>query len=112
MLSVTPTLIIEAFQKRGIECKPVDSLSPKTILEFVDTKGTRRYITGTVSDKSSGSSCRIVDDKLVTGAIAQRIGMPVPDTVRYESASAAKGFLQKHGRIVVKPLDSAHGNGV
>jgi len=112
VLSVTPTLIIAEFERRGMECNPVASLSPKTVLEFVDAQGARRYIHGCVTDKCSGTSGRIVDDKLVTAAIAQRIGMPVPDTVRYESMDVAREFLQRHGRIVVKPLDSAHGNGV
>lgn len=112
MLSTTTKLIIAAFEQKGIACQPVASLSPKVVLEFVDAKGARRYINGTVSDKSSGVSGRIVDDKLTTTAIAERLGLPVPDTARYESAGAAKEFLQKHGRIVVKPLDSAHGNGV
>lgn len=111
-LSVTQRLVIAELHKRGYECRPMDSLSPKVFLEFTDGQGRRRYINGAVGDKTNAVACRIVDDKLATTSIAQQLGLRAPDTVCYESIEQAQEFIGRHGTVVVKPLDSAHGNGV
>jgi cyanophycin synthetase len=112
MLSVTPQLILSELEKRGIAARQVESRSPKVFLEFTDKSGKRRYINGAVADKSNAVACRIADDKLATAALAERIGVPTPATIVYETPVQAAGFLEQYHQIVVKPLDSAHGHGV
>ncbi len=111
-LSVTPRLIVAEFERRGYACEAIEDQLPPILLVYTDTHGKHRYISGTLADKSSAVARRIADDKLATATIARSLGLTLPDTVLYQSPEQAMEFLERYGKIVVKPLDSAHGNGV
>lgn len=54
----------------------------------------------------------IANDKIVSSVFAARAGLSVPGTQLFVNKPAAKNFLQKYERIVVKPIDAAHGKGI
>lgn len=103
--------IYAALQKRGVDVDPVVLPSGATMLLF-DYAGKVRSISGTSPDLTSATGRTIANNKYATYTYAQRLGMPVPMTESYVDATQAEAFLGSYGRIVVKPLDGAHGNGV
>ena len=57
----------------------------------------------------------LADDKLATYHLLQSISIPQPETVvlsRDNYQNEIKALIKKHGSIVIKPSDGAHGNDV
>lgn len=112
MKSLTTDLIIAELEKRGQPYKIIPTKIKADYIIFKDATGRTRYVRGTVTDKSNAMAYRIAEDKLVTGMIAEAVGVPVPKTSLYSTPAEAEQFLKNYPSIVVKPLDAAHGNGV
>lgn len=58
---------------------------------------------------------KMAKDKFITSSILGEAGLPVPDELLLSNAydkAEAERFLEQHGRVVVKPLDGAHGKGI
>jgi len=54
----------------------------------------------------------LADNKLASYALLSQIGVPQPETITIDDLTIAEDFLRKHGSIVIKPSDGAHGRGV
>lgn len=54
----------------------------------------------------------ITTDKLKTYVHLLQNDIPTPKTVLYSDEKHALDFMTEHGRVVVKPLDGAHGEGI
>ena len=86
-------------------------------------KGTHQYvfakrkdgkvfkIAGTAPERTSLFAGRIADDKLATYELLKRIDIPQAETAVATAASISY-LLDKYKKIVIKPLDGAHGNGI
>jgi cyanophycin synthetase len=81
-------------------------------MRFYDTAGNARYMRAALTDTSSAIGLQIADDKLAAAEIATRLEVLTPATAVYESLDRAREFAKLHAPIVVKPLDSGHGNGI
>lgn len=110
-VNTTVRLIYDELLRRDISVELVPLRWGNTLLLF-EYAGVLRAISGTSPDITSATGRTIASNKYASFVVAQKIGMKTPETVRYLSNEAAARFLKKHGRIVVKPLDSSHGNGV
>lgn len=108
-------LVIEALNKKGIGTQIV-TLPDGGTLAYFEYNGQQHALSGTMPDLSAHTGRIIVNDKHIAGLLAERLNIPTPVTVVLESnttaAVVAEEFLKEHGTIVVKPLDSAHGNGI
>lgn len=104
-------LIYEELIHRGIDVTPVGLVKGGTLLLFMHN-GVRRAITGTTPDLTSATGVKIADNKYAASIAAQQAGIAVPETLLYDDEGEARAFLKRHKRIVVKPLDSSHGNGI
>jgi len=120
-------LVIEELNKKGIGTQIV-TLPDGGTLAYFEYNGQQHALSGTTPDLSAHTGRIIVNDKYIAGLLAERLNIPTPATVVLESnataASAAVAataatpavvadkFLKEYGTIVVKPLDSAHGNGI
>lgn len=73
---------------------------------------------GTVALKSSvgtltrGYGVFVANNKLMMAQLFKRFAIPIPDFLFIEDEADAIAFLQKHKRVVVKPIDTDHGVGV
>jgi len=110
-LSITPQLIIEAAQKRGWN---VHVYNVKMGLYRINVPDGRFfYVRGITSIKSAMINTILSDHKDILSEIVSGIGVVVPDSIKYTGdTTAANNFLEKHGKVVVKPTDQSHGNGV
>lgn len=75
-------------------------------------RDTMHVMTGISTDLSSSTSRTICNNKDITTVLGQALGVHMPATMVYETDETAHQFLEEHQSIVVKPADSAHGNGV
>lgn len=103
--------IYDELMRRGVEVEDVWLSSGGTLLMF-EYAGKLRCISGVAPDISSGTGRTIANNKHIAYMIATRLGLVTPATEQYHDDAQARMFLKKHGRIVVKPLDGAHGDGV
>lgn len=110
-ISITPTLIMAAAEKRGWKARII---SERFALYRLDTpEGDYYYIRNITSNKNSAVNAIISSKKEVLYSIIAALDVPVPATEMHDGNIAhAAQFLAKHGRIVVKPTDQSHGNGV
>jgi len=74
--------------------------------------GKLRAISGVSPDMTGATGRTIANNKYASFVVANQLGIPVPETVEYDDVVQAEAFLAKHGTVVVKPLDAAHGKGV
>ena len=70
-----------------------------------------------IPGETTSFAAKLADDKLATCVLFEQEGIPQPETV-YLSRDEQKArerlmqLLEKHPKIVVKPVDGAHGRGV
>lgn len=68
-------------------------------------------IAGTAPEMTSLFAGRIADDKLATYELLKNAGVKQAESAVATAASISY-LLEKYGKIVVKPIDGAHGNGI
>ena len=68
-------------------------------------------IAGTAPEQTSTFASRIAEDKLATYELLKQINIKQAET-HIASAASISHLLGKYGKIVIKPLDGAHGNGI
>ena len=68
-------------------------------------------IAGTAPEQTSTFASRIAEDKLATYELLKQINIKQAET-HIASAASIAHLLEKYGKIVIKPLDGAHGNGI
>lgn len=110
-LLITAKMIMSELERRGIA---VTGETPESVsmLSFV-YGGKQRLLMGCTPDFASAISVPICRSKLMTEWIIKRdTSIPLPSTSLHESDESSAAFLAAHQRIVVKPQDGAHGQGV
>lgn len=68
-------------------------------------------IAGTAPETTSLFAGRVADDKLATYKLLEKIGVKQAET-EIATAASVSYFLNKYQKIVIKPIDGAHGNGI
>jgi cyanophycin synthetase len=106
----TSRAVYEELMSRGIEVHH-RAVGGGTFMAFI-YNGKLRVTSGVSTDLSSTSSGAICNYKDATALVADLLGLTTPDTIIYKEETDALAFLEKFGRIVAKPTDGAHGNGV
>jgi len=110
MIKVTSRIVINELERRDVPVEVI-SESPYTLLRYFH-KGSWHLLRSTLPETSSAVGRGVCDQKYVSFKLATANGIPVPETKVYTSYEEARAFMQKHGSIVVKPSDAAHGHGV
>ena len=107
-------LLVSEARRRGMHAKVLEPKLKLSLITYTDGAGQEQQvlIRNTRCELVSAIGALIADDKSATIALAKEHGLPVPDTIVYTTREAAHAFLAKQGRIVVKPSDAGHGDGV
>ncbi|HEX2146758.1 MAG TPA: N-acetylglutaminylglutamine synthetase [Pseudorhizobium sp.] len=103
-------LIVDEARRRGIHVEITDAEGGF----FRLSQGGRSvHCRESLSELTSGVAMSICDDKAVTRRVVERAGLVVPEqiTATEDEAELAK-FLEKHGRVVVKPARGEQGRAV
>ncbi len=108
-LKISARLVYYELIKRGIEAE-VLSTSQSLIRYKVGDKW--HFMHSTLSEYGSALALAVTESKWLTSVIGDILGWPQPATKMYSSDDDIKDFLAKYQKIVVKPLDGTHGDGV
>jgi len=102
-------IIVDEALRRGIRVDVVDAEEGY----FRLTSGGRSVLCReSLSELTSGVAMSRCQNKRVTLRVWREAGLPVPDQTPAGSAEQNSAFLEKHGRLVVKPADAEQGHGV
>ncbi|MGN6549891.1 MAG: N-acetylglutaminylglutamine synthetase [Pararhizobium sp.] len=103
-------IIVDEARRRGIHAEVTDEEGGFFRLEF---GGREIRCRESLSDMTSGVAMSICDDKAVTRRVVERAGLHVPEQMDAGSdPKAVAAFLERHGRVVVKPARGEQGRGV
>jgi cyanophycin synthetase len=117
-LKISTRMIAQELLDRGYQLRGF--LSSKALLEVTlpDSPVTMRIYSVIDESMSFISGRTIAGNKQVTNAIVERLGITVPAELYVEltEVEARKqdiiDFIGRHSKVVVKPVDGAHGRGV
>lgn len=111
---MTSRLIIQHALARGWRIAGFKT-NPGLYLIYVPGRDKPIRIFSAAPPTNSYPAVKMAKDKYVTNSILQEAGLPVPAELlldqEYEASEVAE-FLKLYGRVVVKPLDGSHGNGI
>jgi len=102
-------IITEEAYRRGIAVEVIDAASA---LFRLSLGGRVVNCRESLTDATSAVAVARCDDKALTRRLLQRSGLRVPDQEALASEAQALEFLEKHGRIVIKPARGEQGRAV
>lgn len=109
-MRLTAQYLYNELIERGIPVEHM-ALGKDSFFSF-DYKGRLRMISGICTDLTTATAQIVCDNKDITARLAEKIGFNVPATLVCEDFEAAVKFLKANKKVVVKPVNGAHGNGV
>jgi len=114
-VTISGALLIDEARKRGWKLTLLGD-DPRNVIIFTvplpDGKSVDLLFRGQRSLGPSVFGQQVCQNKHLTSIIAKQFGYRHPITRFCTSIDQAKEFLKEHKRIVVKPLDAAHGEGI
>ncbi|MFC0246052.1 N-acetylglutaminylglutamine synthetase [Falsochrobactrum ovis] len=103
-------IIVDEAVRRGIQVEVTDAEGGFFRLS---NGGRTVHCRESLSEMTSGVAMSICDDKAVTRRIVSQAGLTVPDQIPAEAGETAlQEFLNKHGKVVVKPARGEQGQGI
>jgi GNAT-family acetyltransferase (TIGR03103 family) len=103
-------LIVDEARRRGVHVEITDAEGGFFRLSH---GGRSVHCRESLSEMTSGVAMSICDDKAVTRRVVKGAGIVVPEQmVAGDDRDALQAFLEKHGRVVVKPARGEQGRGV
>lgn len=102
-------LIVNEAQRRGIGVEVTDAAGGFFRLTY---GGRSVHCRESLSELTSAVAMSICDDKRVTRRVVEAAGVNTPDQIDTSDVEDMAGFLQRHGRVVVKPARGEQGRGV
>ncbi|MDN2565866.1 N-acetylglutaminylglutamine synthetase [Aquibium sp. A9E412] len=103
-------IIVDEAHRRGVAVDVTDAEGGFFRLSF---GGRSIHCRESLSELTSAVAMSICDDKAVTRRMVERAGIAVPEQLEAgDDRAALAGFLDKHGRVVVKPARGEQGRGV
>jgi hypothetical protein len=96
--------------RRGVPVEVVTE-SPYVVLRYF-FEDAWHLLRCTLPEMSSAVGQGVCNEKYTSSVVAVANGIAVPETIVYTTYPEAVAFMSKHGEIVVKPSNAAHGHGV
>lgn len=111
VLPVSMRILRKILQKKGWKA---EKLCTEGLNNLILTRpdGKQLRVASSTPPTTSAFAQRVANDKLATYAMLQTLGISQPETVAVRELKDAQGMLRKYGKLVIKPVDGAHGLGV
>ncbi len=108
-LNIYARIIVDEARRRGIACEVEDAEAGIFRLSF---GGRAVACRESLSEMTSAVAMSRCDDKALTRRLLAKAGLRVPEQLQLSSPAEASSFLERHGRVVVKPARGEQGRGV
>jgi len=108
-LNVYARIIVDEARRRGIAVEVEDADAGLFRLSFGGRSISCRE---SLSDMTSAVALSRCDDKALTRRLLARAGLRVPEQLRVSRSHEVSAFLERHGRVVVKPARGEQGRSV
>lgn len=112
----TSRLIVQRALARSWKIRGFET-NPAVFLLYIPGRSKPVKIFSASPPQASYVASLITKDKYITNQILADENLPVPNEMLVDlrhppSEDELKAFLQAHNKVVVKPLDASHGNGI
>ena len=108
-LNVYARIIVDEARRRGIAVEIEDGEAGLFRLSFGGRSIACREL---LSDMTSAVALSRCDDKALTRRLLEKAGLRVPEQLSVSRAHELSAFLERHGRVVIKPARGEQGRGV
>ncbi|HWK94720.1 MAG TPA: N-acetylglutaminylglutamine synthetase [Pseudolabrys sp.] len=108
-LNIYARIIVDEARRRGIAVEIEDAESGIFRLSY---GGRAVACRESLSEMTSAVAMSRCDDKALTRRVMVKAGLRVPEQLRLTTPGEASSFLERHGRVVVKPARGEQGRGV
>jgi len=108
-LNIYARIIVDEARRRGIAVEIED---PEAGIFRLSYGGRAVACRESLSEMTSAVAMSRCDDKALTRRILAKAGLRVPEQLRLTTPAEASSFLERHGRVVVKPARGEQGRGV
>jgi GNAT-family acetyltransferase (TIGR03103 family) len=108
-LNIYARIIVDEARRRGIAVEVEDAEAGLFRLSFGGRSISCRE---SLSDMTSAVALSRCDDKALTRRLLARAGLRVPEQLRVSRSHEVSAFLERHGRVVVKPARGEQGRSV
>ncbi len=103
-------LIVDEARRRGVQVTVTDAEGGFFRLSW---GGRAVHCRESLSEMTSAVAMSICDDKAVTRRVMEKAGLDVPEQMEaVDDRAELEAFLEKHGKVVVKPARGEQGRGV
>ncbi|MEX2054658.1 MAG: ATP-grasp domain-containing protein [Candidatus Andersenbacteria bacterium] len=109
-LNSSTQLLIEESQRRQIEAVFFKDIDPSTVL--LEYQNHRELIYFSRTDRQGSVINKVLENKMLTTALLRHGGFNVPSEIQTDDVAVAEQFLEKHSKVVVKPLGNTGGAGI
>ena len=110
MLKITNTLLKGEAESRGWRVDVIDE--ENGVLRYHLPNGKSLIMQSSLTPLIPAVGLRLADNKLAIYRLAEEAGVRIPATLDCSETDKLPAFIEQYKRIVIKPLDSSHGNGV
>lgn len=110
-LSMSVKALQSLLKKRDSFPRAKILLSTHQFIFLTRKDGKKLRLASMMPETTSGIANKLATDKLATATLLDEIDIKQPET-KIASPGNIKSLLQKHSKIVIKPVDGAHGNGI
>lgn len=115
----TSRMVVTAALERGWQVTGFES-DPAVFVLRIPGKSESIKIYSAAPPQTSYAAAKITDNKYIVNRLLKKQGLPVPEEIvlKYTEISSPdnkkllESFMGAHPKVVVKPLDSAHGRGI
>jgi GNAT-family acetyltransferase (TIGR03103 family) len=108
-LNIYARIIVDEARRRGIAVEVEDADAGLFRLSF---GGRAISCRESLSDMTSAVAMSRCDDKALTRRLLAKAGLRVPEQLRVSRSHETSAFLERHGRVVVKPARGEQGRSV
>jgi len=108
-LNIYAEIVVDEARRRGIIVEIEDTRAGLFTLSLGGRSVSCRE---SLSDFTSAVALSRCDDKALTRRLLKGAGLDVPDQIPAGDTAALATFLEKHGRVVVKPARGEQGRGI
>ena len=109
-LKITTRLIVEEATQRGLSVEVLDI--KKCFISITDKNKRLHLLRSNLSEKTPAVSYLLANHKPTARAILIANGLPWPEEIIIRKGGDVGNILERFRKVVVKPVDAAHGNGV